>query len=145
MSDNCSAGNCKTSSSHKHRCPANGREYRNVPVRTVLHHVQQAWRRAEPGRNYYFCEDPDCEVVYFASDDSVILKSEVRTTIGVKAHSSASLICYCFGVTEADALANPDTKRFVVEQTKRGVCSCETSNPSGRCCLKDFPGSVRPK
>jgi hypothetical protein len=105
-----------------------------------LHHVQQAWRRAEEHRNYYFCEDPDCEVVYFTSDDSVILKSEVRTSIGVKVQSAAAPICYCFGITRADALADPGIKRFVMKQTKHGVCSCETSNPSGQCCLKDFPG-----
>jgi hypothetical protein len=27
----------------------------------------------------------------------------------------------------------------VMAQTKAGLCSCDTSNPSGRCCLKDFP------
>lgn len=25
-----------------------------------------------------------------------------------------------------------------------GLCSCETSNPSGRCCLKDFPRGEQP-
>ncbi|MGB5497083.1 MAG: hypothetical protein WBM97_21655 [Sedimenticolaceae bacterium] len=145
MSDDCSAGNCTTPSSRTYRCPANGREYRSVSVRTVMHHVQQAWRRVQRGGNYYFCEDPDCEVVYFAGDDSVILKSGVRTSIGVKIDSADAPICYCFGVTKADALANPGIKRFVMEQTKHGVCSCETSNPSGRCCLKNFPGPVLPE
>jgi len=30
-------------------------------------------------------------------------------------------------------------KDFVVEQTKADVCACDIRNPSGRCCLKDFP------
>ena len=49
------------------------------------------------------------------------------------------MLCYCFGVSRADFDRNPGTKDFVTAQTKAGLCACETSNPSGRCCLKDFP------
>jgi len=49
------------------------------------------------------------------------------------------MLCYCFGVSSADFERNPATRDFVMAQTKANLCSCETSNPSGRCCLKDFP------
>jgi hypothetical protein len=78
-------------------------------------------------------------VVYFGADDSVILQPQLRTTVGMKSSSELSLLCYCFGVSRADVASGNAIRDFVVAQTKLGLCSCETSNPSGRCCLKDFP------
>lgn len=139
MSDCCASETCSTSRPRKRRCPANGVKYHSVAEKTVLHHVKEAWRLSRDGRIFYFCEDPDCDVVYFANDDSVIQKSGVRTDIGTKSRSADAPVCYCFGVTKADAEANTEIRKFVVAETKRGICSCETSNPSGRCCLKAFP------
>jgi len=39
----------------------------------------------------------------------------------------------------AVALADPGIRDFVVAQTRLGLCACDTRNPSGRCCLIDFP------
>lgn len=90
-------------------------------------------------KQYYFCEDPNCEVVYFGADDSVVSKSRLRMLVGVKEREGNAMLCYCFGVSRADFERMPSIRDFVVGQTKVGYCSCETSNPSGRCCLKDFP------
>ncbi|MCK5920792.1 MAG: hypothetical protein KAG66_07615, partial [Methylococcales bacterium] len=54
----------------------------------------------------------------------------------------AALLCYCYGVTCQQALNNPDAKAFVLAQTKLKNCACDTRNPSGRCCLKDFSKDV---
>jgi hypothetical protein len=59
--------------------------------------------------------------------------------VGIKEAAADALLCYCYGVTRAVALSDTAARAFVVAQTRRGLCSCETSNPSGRCCLKDFP------
>ena len=139
MSDCCSSSNPAVIHPKKHPCPANGREYAEVSLRTIAHHIKKAWEWKEPGCRYFFCDDPDCEVVYFGEDGAVILKSEVRTLIGVKGASEDSLACYCFGVTRADALRDSRARDYVLAQTKQGRCSCETSNPAGRCCLKNFP------
>jgi hypothetical protein len=139
MNDCCSSSSCDNTHPKKHRCPSNGHEYSEVPVRTIIHHIKEAWTWQPTGDRYFFCDDPACEVVYFGDDDSVILRSRMRTCEGAKGLSDNSLLCYCFGVTQADFHANPATKDFVVAQTKAGLCSCDTSNPSGRCCLKDFP------
>ena len=109
-------------------------------MRTVAHHIKAPWQVALTGKRYFFCEDPACEVVYFGGDDSVILKSRVRTPVGIKEESDAALICYCFGVSKADAQSDPKAKAFVLAQTKARQCSCATSHPGGRCCLKDFLG-----
>ena len=139
MADCCSSSDRKTARPNKRRCPANGVEYTGVSTRTIAHHIKHSWQWNDKGRHYYFCDDPDCDVVYFADDDSVILKSQLRTRVGIKEANDDALLCYCFGVTKADALNNPGIRDFVATETKLGLCSCETSNPSGRCCLKDFP------
>lgn len=139
MNERCSSDACKRSRSKRHRCPVNGIEYPDVQARTIAHHVKQPWLWKSGDQSYFFCDDPECEVAYFADDDSVLLTSQLRTQVGVKSHSENVPLCYCFGVSKADAKNNPGIREFVIRQTRRGACSCETSNPSGRCCLKDFP------
>lgn len=139
MADCCSSSGYTTGHPGKHRCPANGIEYAAVPARTIAHHIKQSWQWRGKAQRYFFCDDPACEVVYFGDDGSVILKSQLRTAIGVKEASAEATLCYCFGVTRADALNDSGIRDFVVMQTRLGLCSCDTLNPSGRCCLKDFP------
>jgi hypothetical protein len=88
---------------------------------------------------YFFCEDPECDVVYFCDDGSIIVTSPLRTRIGLKEKTNNGLLCYCFGVSNSVMTNNPAVKNYVIAQTKAGLCSCETSNPAGRCCLKGFP------
>lgn len=138
MSDCCASSCTANNKPKKHCCPVNGKQYTEVAARTIMHHIKNAWQWQNKDQGYYFCEDPACDVVYFGEDDSVILKSQLHTTVGIKESSPDTLLCYCFGVTKADALINPRIKDYVVKMTKEGICSCETSNPSGRCCLKNF-------
>ena len=135
----CSSSDCNIIPLDKHICPTNGKSYKTIPVRAVTHHVKRPWDLDSKGKTFYFCDDPDCDVVYFTNENSVITKSELRTDIGIKSASPESMLCYCYGVTRADFVENPSVKDFVIEQTKLGFCSCDTSNPSGKCCLKDFP------
>jgi hypothetical protein len=121
-----------------HRCPVNGKLYARVHRKTLLHHILHPWDYTLTEQQYYFCTDPDCDVVYYGQDDSVIRTDELRTTIWQKSKDKRDAICYCFGVTKALAKLE-NIKKFVSRQTKNSMCSCETSNPSGRCCLKDFP------
>lgn len=141
MSDCCSSSSCDSNYPKKQRCPGNGKEYSEVSARTIAHHIKDAWAWQSSGHRYFFCDDPDCEIVYFSDNGSTILKSQLRTHVGLKELTDNSLLCYCFGVTKADFSANPATRDFAIAQTKAGLCSCDTSNPSGRCCLKDFPRS----
>lgn len=124
-------------SPNKHRCPANGLEYVHVTVQTILHHLHQPWHWQPTATHYYFCDAPDCDVVYFGDDNSVILKSQLRTA--VKTHDKQALLCHCFGIRHTDFEHDSSTKQYVIAQTKQGNCACVTRNPSGRCCLKDFP------
>ena len=139
MDSCCSSADCSRNPAGKNRCPANGQEYMEVSVRTISHHIKESWAWVPTARHYYFCDDPACNVAYFGDDDSVILKSQLRIHAGEKGQTGDDLLCYCFGISKADFKSNPALKDFVVAQTRAGACSCETSNPSGRCCLKDFP------
>lgn len=139
MSGCCSSSSCNDTHPNRQRCPVNGHEYLEVSAKTIAHHIAEAWNWKQTATFYYFCDDPSCEVVYFGDDSSTILKSQLRTRLGLKEASDDALLCYCFGISRRDFQSNPATRDFVVAQTKAGRCSCDTSNPSGRCCLKDFP------
>jgi len=148
MSECCSAepdsnASCSTKSEHKPKhnklhCPVCGQVSLTVPVKTILHHIKQPWLHRLTDQTYYYCSTPDCEVVYFAQDRMMIHKSEIRRLIGIKEQNKDALICFCFGVSRTQAASDISIKEFVIQQTKRAMCSCDTANPSGRCCLKDF-------
>ncbi len=121
------------------KCPVNGKEYAAVSTQTIKHHLSKPWQQPLKKQAYFFCSDPACDVVYFGEDGSVIEQSALRTNVGLKSPSEASTLCYCFGITVGEAQANPELKRFVIEETRQNACACETRNPSGRCCLGDFP------
>ena len=141
MIDDCTQSCNPDKQQNKHRCPVNGREYDEVSVKTILHHVKQPWSWKEKRQRYYFCDDPECDVVYFGQDDSMVCKSSVRTPVGIKEKSDDALVCYCFDVTASAATAYPATKAFVIEKTREHLCECEVCNPSGKCCLNEFPKS----
>lgn len=143
MNDCCVPAGGGDAPTKKQRCPCNGRESLEVSARTIAHHIKDAWTWHPTARRYFFCDDPACEVVYFGDDGSTILTSQLRTPLGVKEMSEEGLLCYCFGVTKSDFQRNPATRDFLLAQTKAGQCSCATSNPSGRCCLKDFAKPTR--
>lgn len=140
----CCADNNSSSSSDKNTyprkqpCPVNKNNYVLTSLKTVLHHIRNSWSANLKEQGYYFCDDPKCDVVYFGEDGCAIKKSELRTKISVKQNEDDDLICYCFGIKRKDVKNDHSIKEFVIKQTKNGNCSCETSNPSGRCCLKDF-------
>jgi hypothetical protein len=62
----------------------NGKEYGLVSSAAIKHHIKTPWSWNEEVQGYYFCTDPNCEVVYFGQDDSIVNKSSIRTDIGVK-------------------------------------------------------------
>jgi len=144
MSDCCSSENRKAINREKIKitkleCPTCGKKSLTVSQKTILHHMDQSWQKQLSDQAYFYCRDAKCGVVYFTEDQQIIEKSSVRTRIGIKEDSDKALICYCFGVNKSEATTNKNAKAFVVKMTKESMCSCDTANPSGRCCLRDFP------
>lgn len=141
MSDCCSTSRETTGNSapKRYTCPLNHKEYGQVPVKTVLHNIKQPWDQEKKKQEYYFCDDPDCDVVYFSFDGNVICTGNLRSNVGVKQKAVDSTLCYCFDITFEQALLNPGLKQYVIDKTAQQLCECTTRNPSGKCCLKDFP------
>lgn len=122
----------------KHQCPENGKAYFEVSINTVLYHVKEPWN-LDVKHKYYFCNDPTCSIVYFRPDKFTLSKDQLRTKIGLKETSGEGLVCYCFGITRSQLQSNSGLRSFVIEQTKQSQCACAAHNPSGKCCLKEFP------
>jgi len=139
MSTCCATSSDENTDSRRHRCPLNGIAYPEVALSTLLQHVRRPWEMDLKQQRYYFCDDPDCDVVYFGEDGSYITRDKLRQRVGIKERDENSEICYCFGISRAMAKNEPQTRDFVIQQTKQGLCACAVRNPSGRCCLKDFP------
>ena len=139
MSGCCTAKDHSQLRLERHACPADGHHCLPVDIQTMLHHLREPWALVLPDQPYYFCDNPACEVIYFSRNGITLNRSAVRTVVGTKEVSESAPLCYCFGVSKSDAQSSPAIRAFVVEQTKKGNCTCTTSNPSGRCCLKDFP------
>lgn len=126
-------------------CPRNGRTYTGVERRTVLHHVHRPWARALAHQGYYFCDDPDCDVVYFGEDKTLLVRDDLRGKVGQKSQDPDKPVCYCFDINAADIQTeglHAQARAFVIEQTRNACCDCAVRNPSGRCCLKDFPANL---
>jgi hypothetical protein len=136
------ANDNKTTVPRKAVCPINGLSYSRVKVKTILHQVKKPWQLNLPDQNYFFCDDPKCDVVYFGEDRSTLFRNDLRISVGQKSQDKDKTICYCFDIQFSDLdsdKAQEKAKAFVVEQTKNSTCDCELTNPSGKCCLKNFP------
>ena len=139
MSSCCCSSTENAKPARKFACPANNKEYVAVEVKTILQHIKSPWLQILDEEKYYFCDDPNCDVVYFGLTGSVINKNELRTVVGVKEDSDDTTVCYCFGISKTQAIQDAELKTYVTQQTKEKMCACDIRNPSGRCCLKDFP------
>lgn len=145
MTDCCSTSSCDRATLKSAVCPRNGRAYAMVTRRTILHHMRTPWQRSLPNQAYYFCDDPDCDVVYFGTDQSLLTRTDLRTEVSQKSRDPVKTLCYCFDISATDIRndeAHARARAFVIEQTRKGTCDCAIRNPSGRCCLKDFPHAL---
>lgn len=123
-------------------CPANGAPSKQVDSLTVKSLVRKL-PLGMPCTQYYFCEAPDCDVVYFALDRKVprFTREDLRVRVGAKETREPIPICYCFDFSRQDILheilstGNSTVGKRIAEQIRAGNCACEVKNPSGKCCL----------
>jgi len=131
MSACCARSSCALPK--KQACPCCGQLAQQVTLKTVLQQIKQPWQWQNPPAHVYFCANRGCELAYFSAEQPLFYQAQL--------HSNMDLICHCFAVSHADLQQNPQIKAFVLAQTKQGLCSCDSHNPSGRCCLSQFPKS----
>lgn len=123
-------------------CPICG--VRGKPVaRVTLQHLLRPESLPELiDAPFFFCETPECDVVYYSEfGERLFDKDDLRVRVGVKENVDPIPVCYCFGFTERDIIGDvaahghSTIDEIIRRNVKAGLCSCEVSNPSGRCCL----------
>jgi hypothetical protein len=111
----------------------------------LLHQLKYPLNRQLDDNAYYFCASVDCDLVYFSLGDKRYKQDQLRQAVGQKSSAADRMLCYCFDIRadqvtdETKQNGHSDSKEFVIEMTKSKRCACDIRNPSGQCCLKDFP------
>ena len=126
-------------------CPACKQTGKHIDTATVKSQITVSLHRVSNSQ-YYFCTQPDCDVVYYDEDGAVFVISEVREQIYQKQPDNDDvLMCYCFyhtlGAVKMD-IQQHQGQRIVDDINngiKTGKCACDWRNPQGSCCL----GNVR--
>ncbi len=150
MSDCCSVNSNSGRAPAVMTCPANGARSKRVDALTVKSLVRKL-PLGMPNTQYYFCDAPDCELVYFALDTEAprFRREDLVVRVGAKETTDPIPICYCFGFTRQDIWdeIGRTGKSTVAERIKAeveaGHCACEVKNPSGKCCLGDVTRAAK--
>jgi len=115
--------------------------HRNV----LIHQVTSPLNQSIPVETFFFCSEISCPVVYVSPSGFVVETSDMRYAVSEKSACEERTICYCYGITYSQVVneiakkGRSASKAFVIEQTQLKNCACDVRNPSGRCCLKEFP------
>ena len=84
-------------------CPKCGKEGVQVEKITVANHSKETcWPLGD--EQFYMCENPDCDVVYYNASMRKLRRSDARTRVTFKERSSPRPLCYCKQVTEEDVV-----------------------------------------
>lgn len=140
-----SATEVQTDKQQAMECPRCNNRMKPVERVVLMHQVTAPLNQTIPSGQFFFCSDADCPVVYFSKSGFVIETADMRGEVGQKSTDENRMICYCFDITysrvmeEIEQTGHSASRAFVVEQTKLKNCACDIRNPSGKCCLKEFP------
>ncbi|GAC1701155.1 MAG: copper chaperone Copz family protein [Candidatus Acidiferrum sp.] len=131
-------------------CPVNGARCKQVDVLTVKSLIRKlplGWSNDQ----YYFCEAPDCDAVYFPSNRQapIFRREDLLVRVGTKEKADPIPVCYCFGFTRKDihdeiaVIGQSTIADRITAEIRAGNCACEVKNPSGKCCLGDVARVVK--
>lgn len=129
-------------------CPTAGRPGKPVRPVTLRSLVRDECAGEIEDRAWFFCDLPDCDVVYFSADGKVFHKKSMKVRVGIKEKESPRPVCYCFGHTvesirgEIARTGRSTVAAAITAKIIAGLCACELLNPKGRCCLGDVNGVV---
>jgi hypothetical protein len=125
-------------------CPESGAAGKPVDWLTVAALVEG---HVPPRQDFWLCRDPDCAVVYFGEQGSLLTAEDLRVAPGFK-NGSSGLVCYCFS-HHRDDIARDLSERgetSILESIKKevqaGNCACEVRNPAGKCCLGEVQRAI---
>ena len=148
MSECCAVGGA-TQAPPVMACPVSGTRSKRVDlltVRSLVRHLPLGM----PATAYYFCESPECDVVYFPSNTHapVFRRSDLLVRVGAKEREDPIPVCYCFGFTrkeierEVAQTGRSTIPERITAEVKAGNCACEVKSPSGKCCLGEIIRAV---
>lgn len=130
-------------------CPTNGQKTRPVGRVTVESLVRPEFTSGLVPQPYYFCNGPDCDVVYVSAlGEHFITKDMLKVRVGIKEEEDSVSICYCFGYERGDIeddirrKGRTDIQNIITARVRAGECRCETENPSGGCCLGEVAKAI---
>ena len=149
MSDCCSVGDGSKAPAVM-ACPVDGARSKQVDMLTVKSLVRQL-PLGMPNTQYYFCEAPGCDAVYFPLDTQAPLfrREDLVVRVGAKEIEDPLLVCYCFGFTRQDiwneirSTGKSTVAKRITAEVEAGRCACELKNPSGKCCLGDVTRTIK--
>ena len=135
----------KTDAPLRADCPQSGTSSRKIQRRTVEHLVKPELIGNLSDSQYYYCDAPDCLVVYFSQNGSgTFTKGDLQVAVFAKDSGRDVNVCYCFDWTrgrieeEIKETGASTASRDVAEKVKAGLCECDIKNPKGTCCLGDL-------
>src|SRR3990172_77490 len=80
-------------------CPVAKVPGRRVPLATVRNLLRPDHQGVVDENRWFFCDLPDCDVVYFDASGKTITKDSLKVRVGVKEKESPRTVCYCFDHT----------------------------------------------
>lgn len=123
---------------------------RYVTKKTMLLMLKPELFESIGDSQYFFCGDAECPIVYFSEEqETTFNKEDLRVRVGVKEKESPQPLCYCFGFDETDfkneisAVGQSTILSRIIKLVKAGMCACDTTNPSGACCLGDITKAIK--
>src|SRR5258708_12469970 len=140
---NCCSVNAKPGSAPAvMACPVNGARSKQVDILTVKSLVRQL-PLGMPNTQYYFCEAPGCDAVYFPLDTQAPLfrREDLVLRVGAKEIEDPRLVCYCFGFTRQDiwdeirSAGKSTVATRITAEVEAGRCASKLKNPSGKRSL----------
>lgn len=130
-------------------CPAAGELGKPVAPVTVRSLVRPEYSASVEGREWFFCGQPECDIVYFTHDGRTLEKGALKVRVGLKEKDAPRPVCYCFGHTvesireEIGRTGRSTAAASIREKIEAGECRCEVLNPRGTCCLGDVNNVVK--
>ncbi|MFQ6616743.1 MAG: hypothetical protein ACE5HZ_08295 [Fidelibacterota bacterium] len=139
---------CALPGEHSHQeentCPTCGKRGKTVSALTIRSLTRRDWRHYPDITDGYLCTNPEDSTVYFFPGSHLTVdKHHLVDRVGFKETEDPRTVCYCFRHTreeiESDFLkfGRSTVEEEIREKVDGGGCSCEVTNPSGRCCLGD--------
>ncbi|MBC8346214.1 MAG: hypothetical protein ISR82_05270 [Candidatus Marinimicrobia bacterium] len=149
MADCCSETNSDQSFGKQvcQTCGEKGKKVELATIRSLTRRDHPLYAELKSG---FICTNPDDNTVYYSEENDIIIyHNDLVTSFHLKNPDDKQNLCYCFQHSRR-AIKEDITKNghsrielSIREKVKQGACTCEVSNPKGKCCLGDVSGFVK--